>query len=195
MIGLRRLDNIQFCIERIIEERVPGDLLEAGVWRGGASVFMRGVLQAYGVTDRTVWLADSFKGLPPPDPTRHPADRGDWLFKEPYLAVSLDEVRSTFERYGLLDDRVRFIEGWFRQTLPDAPVRQLALLRLDGDMYESTMDALSSLFPRVVAGGFVIIDDFNLPPCRQAVTDFRERHQIADRIETIDWAGVFWRKG
>jgi len=194
MIGLRRLENLQDCIETILSEAIPGDLLEAGVWRGGASIFMRGVLRAYDVTNRKVWLADSFQGLPRPD-TKHPHDSGDWLFTEPYLSVSLEEVRSTFERYGLLDERVRFLKGWFHDTLPTAPVDQLALLRLDGDMYGSTMDALCSLYPRLSAGGFVIVDDYNLPACRKAVADFRSRQGIADEIRTIDWAGVYWRKG
>ncbi len=77
MIGLRRMDNIQDCIETVIRDDVPGDLIETGVWRGGATIFMRGVLKAYEDTTRTVWVADSFEGLPPPDPARYPADAGD----------------------------------------------------------------------------------------------------------------------
>ena len=153
MVGLRRLDNLQACIERLVAEDVPGDLIETGVWRGGASIFMRGALEAYGDRERTVWVADSFQGLPKPDGERYPRDEGDslWRFRE--LAVPVEEVRRNFERFGLLDDRVRFLVGWFRDTLPNAPVERLALIRLDGDMYESTAVALESLYPKLSPGG------------------------------------------
>src|SRR5439155_1101033 len=133
MIGMKRLDNLQHCVEDTLARQVPGDLIETGVWRGGASIFMRGILRAHGVSDRTVWVADSFQGLPPPNPDAYPADAGDPLHTFDYLAVSLEDVKSHFERYGLLDDQVRFLKGWFRDTLPAAPIERLAVLRLDGD--------------------------------------------------------------
>ena len=122
MIGMKRLDNLQHCVEDTLARQVPGDLIETGVWRGGASIFMRGILRAHGVSDRTVWVADSFQGLPPPNPDAYPADAGDPLHTFDYLAVSLEDVKSHFERYGLLDDQVRFLKGWFRDTLPAAPI-------------------------------------------------------------------------
>ena len=195
MIGMKRLDNLQTCIERVLQDEIPGDLIETGVWRGGATIFMRGVLAAHNVRDRVVFVADSFEGLPPPDARRAPADAGDihWTFAN--LAVSLDEVRRNFERYGLLDDRVSFLKGWFRDTLPTAPIQRLAILRLDGDMYESTMDALDALYPKLSPGGYAIVDDYGaVEGCRRAVHDYRERHGIDEPIETIDWTGVFWRK-
>jgi hypothetical protein len=94
----------------------------------------------------------------------------------------------------MLDRQVRFLEGWFKDTLPTAPIGQIAVLRLDGDMYESTIQALEALYERVSPGGFVIIDDYFLGPCRQAVTDFRSRTGIIDSIIDIDGKGVFWRK-
>jgi len=194
MIGRKRLDNIEFCLQQILRDGIPGDLIECGVLRGGAAIFMRGYLAAHHVTDRIVWVADSFQGLPPPT---LPQDREQRLTADlfPMLAIDLDTVRNLFERYGLLDDQVRFLPGWFKDTLPSAPVENLSLLRLDGDLYESTIDALESLYDKVSAGGFVIIDDYGaLPPCRQAVTDFRGRRAIRDEIQPIDWTGVFWRK-
>ena len=155
MIGLHRLDNLQRCIADVVESGVPGDVLEAGVWRGGASIFMRAALDAYGDEGRTVWAADSFRGLPPPDPERYPADRYLDLSVFDELAISVDEVRGNFARYGLLDDRVRFREGWFEDTLPSAPVERLALLRCDGDLYASTVDTLVPLYPKVSVGGNV----------------------------------------
>lgn len=193
MIGLRRLDNIQGCVRTIVGDDVPGDLIETGVWRGGASIFMRAALAAYGDGTRTVWVADSFEGLPPPDPA-HPVDAGDRHHVRSQLAVSLAEVQANFRRYGLLDDRVRFLKGWFKETLPDAPIDRLSLLRLDGDMYGSTMDALTALYDRVSPGGFVIVDDYALRGAREAVTDFRRDRGITDTLEEIDWTGVFWRR-
>ena len=195
MIGLARLDNIQHCVERVIEDGVPGDLIETGVWRGGAVIFMRGVLKASGVTDRTVWAADSFEGLPAPNASKYPHDNGIHLEQYKELAIPLEDVKRNFERYGLLDDQVRFLKGWFRDTLPGAPIEKLAVLRLDGDLYESTMDALTSLYPRLSPGGYVIIDDYSvIPACRQAVHEFRDANGITAPITTIDAQGVFWRR-
>jgi len=196
MIGLARLENIQHCSETILREKIPGDFLEAGVWRGGACIFMRAILQAYQIKDRTIWAADSFAGLPPPNPQLYPQDVGLNLHQFPQLAVSLDQVKSYFARYGLQDEQVKFLQGWFRDTLPTAPVKQLALLRVDGDMYESTTDVLKNLYSKVVSGGFVIIDDYqDIPACRQAVEDYRHAHHITETIIPIDWTGVYWRKG
>jgi O-methyltransferase len=195
MIGRLRLDNLQDCAEAVLRDVVPGDFLEAGVWRGGAGIFLRGVLRAYGVQDRCVWLADSFAGLPPPDPDRYPADAGLNLHQFPELAVSQDAVRANFRRYDLLDDQVRFLPGWFRDTLPTAPVERLALLRIDADLYESTIDALTHLYPKLSPGGFIIIDDYGfVAACRQAVTDYRQAHHIEEPIVPIDWTGAYWRR-
>lgn len=194
MQGLVRLNNIQHCVETALADGVPGDLLEAGVWRGGGSIFMRAILQAAGDSDRSVWVADSFEGLPKPDAETYPADEGDRHFTWKELAVSLESVQENFRRYGLLDDRVRFLKGWFKDTLPEAPVDRLAVLRVDGDMYESTMDALSATYAKVQPGGFVIIDDyFCLDNCRQAVDDFIKANGLEVSIERIDWTGAFWR--
>src|SRR5438034_1244787 len=196
MIGLKRLDNLEFCIEQVITNGVVGDFIETGVWRGGATIFMRAVLKAYGVTDRYVWVADSFEGLPPPNTGKYPYDAGDRLHEATQLAVSLEQVKANFDRYGLLDNQVRFLKGWFRDTLPAAPIERLAVLRLDGDMYQSTMDALVNLYPKVSQGGYVIVDDYGaIPACRQAVNDYRSANGITDEIRDIDWTGIFWQKG
>jgi O-methyltransferase len=194
MIGLQRLNNLQQCVEDVLKNNVPGDFIEAGVWRGGASIFLRGILKAFGVTDRTVWLADSFAGLPRPDAARYPEDAGDVHWGNPELAVPLERVRANFERYGLLDGQVAFLPGWFRDTLPNAPMASLSLLRLDGDLYESTMVALRALYPKVSRGGYVVIDDYGaLKTCRAAVDDFRAEFQIEEQLVPIDWTGVYWR--
>ena len=194
MIGLKRLRNLRSLISQVLEDRIPGDFIETGVWRGGACIYMRALLMAYGATDRRVWVADSFAGLPPPNPERYPADAGSILHKIGLIAVSLEEVKKNFAKYDMLDEQVVFLNGWFKDTLPHAPIEKLAILRLDGDMYESTTQALDSLYPKLSPGGFVIIDDYILIPCRKAVDDFRARNGIADIVQDIDGIASFWRK-
>jgi O-methyltransferase len=195
MIGAKRLDNVEFCTRDVLRRDVPGDFIETGVWRGGATILMRGIVQAYGITDRTVWVADSFAGLPPPDTARFPEDAGDQHHTHDALAVPLAEVQRNFDRYGLLDQGVRFLEGWFRDTLVHAPIERLALLRLDGDMYESTMVALEALYPKLSAGGYCIADDYGaVPACAKAVDDFRERYAIRAPMHAVDWTAVYWMK-
>ncbi len=195
MIGMKRLDNLQYCVERVIAEGVPGDLIETGVWRGGAAIFMRAILKAHEVTNRRVFVADSFEGLPAPNPRQFPQDADDSHHENAYLAVPLEEVKMNFKRYELLDEQVIFIKGWFRDTLPEIPTDLFAVLRLDGDMYESTWDALTNLFPKLSVGGYVIIDDYKVVPgCCAAVEDFRRKHGIVDEIHEIDWAGVYWQR-
>ncbi|WP_216656453.1 TylF/MycF family methyltransferase [Nocardioides marmotae] len=194
MIGMKRLANVRACVESVIADGVPGDLIETGAWRGGSCIYMRAVLKAYGETGRTVWVADSFAGLPAPD-GRFEADAGDQHHTRDELAISVDQVKENFRRYDLLDGQVRFLQGWFSDTLPTAPIENLAVLRLDGDMYSSTMDALDALYDKVSPGGYVIVDDYGaVPACAEAIHDFRDARGISDPIETIDWAGVFWRK-
>lgn len=194
MIGLTRMRNLRHCVETVLADEVPGDLIETGVWRGGATIFMRGVLAAHGDRARTVWVADSFDGLPPPDPQRYPVDRGDQHHTVQALKVGQNEVTENFRRYGLLDEQVGFLVGWFEDTLPTAPIERLAVLRLDGDMYSSTTQALESLYPRLSTGGFCIVDDFALPGCRAAVDDFRRARGIVEPVVDIDGVGAFWRR-
>lgn len=195
MVGLKRLDNLQQCVATIIADDIPGDLLEAGVWRGGASIFMRGLLMAYGITDRTVWVADSFEGMPAPNRATDPSKLSILLDPTQSVAVGLDAVKANFAKYRLLDNQVQFVKGWFSDTLTSLPLESLSLLRADGDMYSSTMDILNPLYPKVSPGGFVVIDDYwAWEECRRAVTDYRARFHITEPIVPIDWTGAFWRK-
>ncbi|MGF1447317.1 MAG: TylF/MycF family methyltransferase [Pikeienuella sp.] len=195
MIGSVRMRNLRDLAERVLSEGIPGDFIETGVWRGGACVYLRAILKAHGVADRTVWVADSFAGLPPPDAQAYPADKGDRHHRNSALAVPRHEVEEVFRRYGLYDEQVRFLEGWFKETLPEAPIERLALLRVDGDMYGSTWEALAALYDRVSPGGFVIVDDYGaVKACAQAVHDFLERRGENPDIIRVDWTGVWWRR-
>jgi hypothetical protein len=156
---------------------------------------MRGVLKANGITDRKIYVADSFGGLPPPNPDRFQQDAGHDFSAHKELAVSAEEVRSNFARYGLLDEQVVFVEGLFQETLPTLAAGPFALLRLDGDLYESTYVALEHLYPKLSPGGYVIIDDFGgIVACRQAVEDYRVKAGIDAAMTEIDWSGVWWQK-
>jgi hypothetical protein len=195
LVGRKRLDHLQTCMETVIEEGVPGDFLEAGVWRGGCSIFMRAFLEAHDCRDRNVWLADSFAGLPVSDA---PEDLGFEMDPSmlPILAVPEHEVARNFERFGLLDEQVRFLPGWFEDSLPASRTGSLALLRVDCDLYDSTLCVLDHLYGRVSPGGWVVIDDYGiLPPCRQAVDGFRKRESVNETMSAIDDHAVAWRVG
>ena len=197
MVGLARLENVLDCTARALADGVPGDLVETGVWRGGTAIFLRGILAALGDQTRRVWACDSFRGLPEADADRYPIDVPMRLHEHPQLAIGVEQVRAAFERYGLLDDRVCFVEGWFRDTLPAVAeeIGPIAVLRLDGDLYESTIDALTHLEPLVSPGGFVLVDDYGgIEACRQAVHDHRAAHGITAEIHEVDWTAVWWRK-
>jgi hypothetical protein len=194
MIGQKRLDSLQRAVESVLAENVPGDLIETGAWRGGACILMRAVLAAYGIEDRRVFVADSFEGLPTPDAEKYPADRGDLHHTVGIFSVSQEQVEENFRKFDLLDGQVVFLKGWFKDTLPGAPIDRLAVLRVDGDMYESTIQVLETLYPKLSPRGFCVIDDYALAGCRQAVDDFRARQGITTPLEAVDQTGRWWRK-
>lgn len=193
MLGMKRMNNIQYCVEQVNLHNIPGDFIETGVWRGGACIFMAG-LNKYYMMGRKIFVADSFEGLPQPD-ERYPADKFDQHYTyNNDLAISLEEVQNNFKRYDLLDENVVFIKGFFEHSLPTAPINKLSILRLDGDMYSSTIQVLELCYDKLSIGGFLIVDDFGGHNCRQAVLDFRERNNITSPIKEIDHTGVFWKK-
>jgi len=199
MLPIIRLDNIQLSLRTILNEKILGDVIETGVWRGGATIFMRSYLKAY-EDNRTVWVADSFEGLPKPErdfPLELASHNSPIFKKYNHFAVSLEEVKENFRKFGVLDDSVKFLVGWFKDTLPNAPIEKLSLMRLDGDYYHSTMQALNSLYPKLSPGGFCIVDDYGEEKwtnCKWAVEDYRYLHGIKDKIISVDSKCVFWRK-
>lgn len=195
MIGLKRLENIEFCIKEIIKNNIEGDLIETGVWRGGGVIFMKAVLEALGDINRKVFVADSFEGLPKPDINKYITDKGDEHYKQNQLSVGEEIVRQNFKKYNLLDERVVFLKGWFADTLHQAPIEKLSILRLDGDMYGSTMDAIRPLYPKLSKGGFVIVDDYHVVKgCKQAIKDYRKEFNIESELIAIDQCAVYWQK-
>jgi O-methyltransferase len=194
MTGRRRLDTLQKCVEDILQQNIPGDLMETGVWRGGSVIFMRALLSVRDDRKRVVWCADSFEGMPVPRDTDINISKAADFSDREYLAISLEQVQKNFARFGLLDDQVRFLKGWFSESLPTAPIEQLALLRLDGDLYESTHDALVNLYDKVSPGGYIIVDDYkSWGGCQVAVDEFRKQRGILEPLEDIDAHAVLWR--
>lgn len=195
MTSQRRLADLQACVRTLIEDGVAGDLIEAGSWRGGSSILMRATLDSLGDRDRTVWVADSFQGF-----QREPEDEGEgelgaFLKAYDFLAVSEEEVRASFARLGL-EQGVRFVAGFFEETLPGLTGGRWALLRLDGDTREATAVALESLYDGIAPGGYVIVDDYGVAEeCRAAVDDFRRARGIDEPLEVVDWTCVRWRRG
>jgi O-methyltransferase len=195
MIGLKRLENIEYCIKEIIKNNIEGDLIETGVWRGGGVIYMKAVLETLGDINRKVFVADSFEGLPKPDINKYISDKGDEHYKQNQLSVGEEIVRQNFKKYNLLDERVIFLKGWFADTLQNAPIEKLSLLRLDGDMYGSTMDAIRPLYPKLSKGGFVVVDDYHaVKGCKQAINDYRKEFNIESELIAIDQSAVFWQK-
>ena len=173
------LIHLEVVVDAILADDVKGDFMEAGVFRGGACIMLRGLLAAKRDVHRKVYVADSFAGIPPPrrhiedvstgkvlDPSLDPTF--DWVDR---FVAGEDLVRYNFRRYGLLDERVRFLKGFFNESLPpvfgstsaDRPstvdnAPTLALLRIDADAYDSVHDALVGAYDRLTPGGHVVIE-------------------------------------
>ena len=187
MVGLNRLDDLQACVESVVTDGVEGDLIEAGSWRGGASMLMRATLDSLGADERTVWVADSFQGFPQPD-------RQEGLNVVDFLSVPQEEVEANFARFGL-DTGVRFVPGFFEETMSGLAGGQWSVVRLDGDTYDATWVTLGSLYPGLARGGYLIVDDYGaLEECRRAVDDFRGYNGIEEPLEKVDWTCVRWRR-
>jgi O-methyltransferase len=194
MVGLRRLDDLQACVESVVRDGVAGDVIEAGSWRGGSSLLMRATLGTLG-DDRRVFVADSFQGFPD---AQGDLSKGYDLSLDlagcDFLAVPLEEVRETFSRFGL-ERGVSFVPGFFQDTLPGLTGRRWSIVRLDGDTYEAVWTGMTCLYDGLSAGGYLIVDDYlSLSQCREAVDEFRRQHGISEPIEQVDWSCVRWRK-
>jgi O-methyltransferase len=197
MSGLRRLDDLQACVDSVVRDGVDGDLIEAGTWRGGATILMRAALDtASDARERTVWVADSFQGFPEPETEAPDQVRFTTFLRAfDFLSVSEEEVRDNFARFGL-ECGVRFVPGFFNDTLPELTGESWALVRLDGDTYDATRVALECLYPGLAPGGYLIVDDYGaFEECRRAVDEYRDEHGIGEPIEEVDWTCVRWRRG
>ena len=167
--------------------------MEAGTWKGGGSIFARLVLKMYGQEKiRKSWVCDSFAGLP----KATNAKDNDWWYQQVALRVRKERVRKNFEAFNLLDGNVEFVKGYFVYSLPKIRprVKEISVLWADGDMYESTMDILFNLYDKVAVGGFIIMDDYDVPVCKEATDLFRSMHNIKDRLHLFSYRRQYWRK-
>lgn len=193
MIGMKRMNNLHDMLDYIRINNIEGDLVETGVWKGGATIFMKLYCDIYKI-DKKVFVCDSFEGLPKPS-GKFPQDHGDLHYTYKDLSISLESVKSNFESMRCLDDNVIFIKGFFCDTLPNNNlINEISLLRMDGDMYESTHDVFYSCYHKLVNKGVCIIDDYCLHGAKTCVHDFRSVKNIVDEIKIIDRCGIYWIK-
>lgn len=184
-----QLDLIEKSVVDLENRNVPGDYIEAGVWRGGAIILTRALLDAYGIKQRKIFAADSFSGIPKNQSFRHdPVD----LWNDRW-DISLEEVKANIERFGLLDDRIEFVPGFFLDSLPALAKNRFALIRLDSDAHDSVLTSLEYLYPLLSPGGIIIIDDWHLIGCRIAVDAYRKKHGIDEEVFVEDGNG-YWLK-
>ncbi len=191
MVGVFRLVNIYTCLRDVIENKIEGDFVETGVWKGGSCVMANAVIQEYG-ENRRVHVFDSFEGLPIPYMMQ---DNGDNHHTISCLAISEERVKETFLSYDLLTDNVVFRKGWFKDTMQKTEdIEKISILRLDGDMYSSTIEVLEGLYDKVQIGGYIIIDDWTLKNAKQAVNDFLNKRELIPTIVDIDNVSCYWKK-
>lgn len=195
MIGGVRLTFLEKAIRDLVARNVRGDILEAGCWRGGACIYMRAVLDVLGIRDRIVFGCDAFdEGFPEPDP-KYPVDADSKLHYRDYFKTPFTKVQRYGEIYGYGDTQLRFVPGYFKDTLPGLPIGRLALLRLDGDLYGSNWEPLDLLYDKLSPGGYVIADDYHsLRHTREAIDDFREARKVGAALQQTDWTSVYWIK-
>jgi O-methyltransferase len=190
MTGWIRLEHLYNALRLTAIEYVPGDFVELGVWRGGSSIFAAGIIKQMNMK-RSIWVCDSFEGF-----EDKPWDGDSGRSKlNPVAAVGLEEVQQNFQNYGLLDANVKFLKGFFSESLPSSQISAISVLKLDADLYSNTSDILYNLYERVSLMGFIIVDDWSIAQCKAAVTDFRAAHNITDPMVPIDDTSMYWRKG
>jgi hypothetical protein len=198
MIGEDGLNNIENILNMVKAMKIEGDFVETGVWRGGACIWARAVMDELEL-DGDVYACESFEGLPKPNVKDYPADEGDAHHLIGSLSKSLDVVKEYFNiahhKYGM-SDKVYIVKGWFKDTMPELAkeIGKISVLRLDGDMYESTIQVLEALYDKVVKGGFIIIDDYCLEPAIKATDDFRKARNIVEPLISVNHAIRYWQK-
>ena len=201
MTSLERMYALYNAVRHLAATKVPGDLVECGVWRGGSVMLMAKTLTQLAETDRNLWLYDTFEGMTPPSvhDVQEMSGRtaGEILGEreateaDPFWGVAPRTlVEANLARTGYPMDRIRFIEGDVRVTIPSQMPQRIALLRLDTDWYESTRHELEQLYPRVVEGGVLIVDDYGYwRGARKATDEFFATLKKRPLLSRIDFTG------
>lgn len=191
MMSTRRLVALHDLMCRLDKDRIPGDVVECGVWNGGSGAMLASACRD---ASRRFWLYDSFEGLPPPT-SRDGKPEHD-VYVEGLCEGDPENVRRAFEIIGADLGRLTITPGWFDDTLPDAPVEAIALLHVDADWYDPVMLVLEAFFDRVVPGGVVVADDYGVwQGCRNALDDFfKERDEPRPDLEWVDRGMVYFKR-
>jgi O-methyltransferase len=190
-----RIHALARAVEYVVGARIPGAIVECGVWRGGSMMAVALTLLRAGVSDRELWLYDTYAGMTAPGDADvcYSGERASDLLVEKERAsevwayASLEEVRSAMRGTGYPESRIRFIEGPVEETVPKAMPDKIALLRLDTDWYQSTKHELVHLYPRLVVGGVLLLDDYGYwEGQRQAVDEYFAEQGITILLNRID---------
>lgn len=181
------------AVEYVIRKDIPGDLAECGVWKGGSCMLMALTLLRLGVSDRKLWLYDTFTGMTKPGVQDGAAEKTEWEEKSTgsdessWCLASLEEVKANMRSTGYPPEQMMFIKGKVEETIPGTIPASLSLLRLDTDWYASTRHELVHLFPLLAPGGVLLIDDYGAWQGAQKATD----EYFGDKVllHRIDWTG------
>jgi hypothetical protein len=198
---LERMYALYKAVEHVVQMRIPGDFVECGVWRGGSIMMMALAARHFGDTQRCMWLYDTFSGMTAPSTGDIQANTGqsaqDVLNANeknetnPFWAIaSRDVVEANLHRTGYPIDQFSFVAGDILETLPATSPRQVAILRLDTDWYESTRHELRCLYPLLVQDGVLIVDDYGYwKGVRKAVDEFFALDARRPFLHRIDFTG------
>lgn len=199
MIGTRRLNNLYMLIKTVLENDIKGDIIEAGCWRGGAMMFARSILNTYNQKNKKVYMCDSFSGIPPMPNSKYKQDKEAYTF-DILNYNPVENVYAMLKKLNLENGTI-IVKGYFNETLKNIPAKLFSIIRLDGDTYISTIQAITALYPKLSIGGYIIIDDYiGWASCKQAVTDYRKQHNIDEEIIVVyhekgeTKLGVYWKK-
>lgn len=192
-----------------LQENIPGDFVECGVGAGTQICAMGHACQLF-KSNKKIHAFDSFEGIPfagPNDVSQpgigeikhdvHVADLNTLLVSSGITVHALDNVQNNIYKWRVRYNNFLFHKGWFQHVLPVVhdQINQIAFLRLDGDLYESTLVCLEYLYPKIVKGGYIVIDDYALPGCKKAVDQYLAKHDLQPQIRAvIDGSGpVYWK--
>lgn len=189
MVGLRRLDNLENCINDVVKNNIEGAIVETGVWKGGAMIFANACIREL-KEDRNIYVCDIFDGTFP----KPLQECDEWTEKNDFspLSISLDTVKYNFMEFSLLTPNVVFKEGWFSDTLPSI-TEPISVLRLDGDTYQSTMDGMM-LEKQIPSGGYIIMDDWAIESSKKAFLDYFKGTVTENDVIPVDSLSVYWKK-
>ncbi|HRH95020.1 MAG TPA: TylF/MycF/NovP-related O-methyltransferase [Prosthecobacter sp.] len=184
MTSLERRYHLLQSVRHIVKHRIPGSIVECGVWRGGSMMLVAKTLMECGDTSRDLYLYDTFEGMSAPTEadrdfaaksaaSRLQMDAGMKAESGVWAISGLDEVKRNMASTGYPAERIHYVQGKVEDTIPATVPDQIALLRLDTDWYESTAHELTHLYPRLVGSGVLIIDDYGYwQGARKAVDEF-----------------------